>query len=142
MKVSGASGPVFEADEGDEPDDAPGSKASGRGTSNRKSTWEHYVYRILAVAAVGILVLGTVVFHYLEGWSWVDSFYFSAVAGSTVGFGDLSPTTDASKLISVLYIFSSVAILGTFINERMKYHGVVRNRVVHQVAKVTKPDET
>ena len=133
---------MSEAEEGGEPRIAPGTKASGRGRIVKKARWERYAYRILAVAAVGILALGTVVFHYLEGWSWVDAFYFSAVAGSTVGFGDLSPTTDASKLISVAYIFSSVAILGTFLNERMKYHGIVTRRATRKVAQSTGSDQT
>ncbi len=136
MNLSRASGPVFKAEDGGEPGIEPGTKASGRWRSDKQVLWERYAYRILAIAAVGIVALGTVVFHYLEGWSWVDSFYFSAVAGSTVGFGDLSPTTDASKLLSVVYIFSSVAILGTFLNERMKYHGIVGKRAVHKATEV------
>ena len=63
----------------------------------RKAAVARRVYPILAGTLVFILVLGTVVYHYVEGWSWVDAFYFSAVAGSTVGFGDLSPTTNGSK---------------------------------------------
>ena len=59
------------------------------------------------------MAAGTVTFHYIEGWSWVDSFYFSSVAGTTVGFGDLAPTTDTSKLVSVVYIFFGVGILGS-----------------------------
>ena len=94
-----------------------------------------YAYRLLGLTAVLLLGIGTVTFHYLEGWSWVDAFYFSAVAGSTVGFGDLSPTTDASKLVSILYIFSSIGILGTFLDQRLRYHGIVRNQTVKAIGK-------
>ena len=80
-------------------------------------------YAFLGIAAVLLLAAGTVTFHYIEGWSWVDSLYFSSVAGTTVGFGDLAPTTDASKLISVVYIFLAVSILGTFLDQRLRYHG-------------------
>jgi hypothetical protein len=107
-----------------------------------KSLWERYVYHFLAAAAFVILAVGTVVYHYVEGWSWVDSFYFCAVAGSTVGFGDLAPTTDASKLFTVLYLFSAVAILGAFFNERMKYHGVGRKRIDSRIADSTNKDQT
>ncbi|MCL1600152.1 MAG: potassium channel family protein [Actinomycetia bacterium] len=99
-----------------------------RSRAKRRIAVENRIYPVLAGAAVGILILGTVVYHYLEDWSWVDSFYFSAVTGSTVGFGDLTPSTDVSKLFTVVYIFSSIAILGTFLNERLKYHGVVVRR--------------
>jgi hypothetical protein len=86
-------------------------------------------YAFLGIAAVLLLAAGTVTFHYIEGWSWVDSFYFSSIAGTTVGFGDLAPTTDASKLISVAYIFLGVSILGTLLDQRLRYHGsFVRNQ--------------
>jgi hypothetical protein len=98
------------------------------------SVWQEYAYHFLALAAVAVLAVGTIAYHYIEGWSWVDSFYFSAVAGSSVGFGDLTPTTDGAKLFTVLYIFSSIAILGTFLNERLKHHGVVRKRTEVKVS--------
>lgn len=67
-----------------------------------------------------VLSMGTVGYRLLEEWSWVDAFYFSAVAVTTVGFGDLAPSTDASKLFTVLYIFSGVAIITLFLNDRLR----------------------
>ena len=54
--------------------------------------------------------VGTLVFHRLEGWSWIDSFYFSVVTITTVGFGDLTPTTPMSRLFTAIYILVGVAI--------------------------------
>ena len=96
--------------------------------AKRKAAISRKIYPILAGSVVLVLAVGTVVYHYLEGWTWVDAFYFSAVAGSTVGFGDLSPTTNWSKLFTVVYIFSSITIIGTFLDQRLKYHGVVRRQ--------------
>jgi hypothetical protein len=84
---------------------------------------EEHLYRILFGLAVLALGTGTVVYHILEGWSWVDSFYFSSVAVTTVGFGDLTPTRDVSKLLTVFYIFSGIGIITAFINARLKRHG-------------------
>jgi hypothetical protein len=82
--------------------------------------WPRHAYRILGGAAVGLVVLSTVVYRLLEDWTWVDSLYFSVVAVTTVGFGDLTPTTDASKLFTVFYVLSGVAIITTYLNERLK----------------------
>ena len=81
------------------------------------------VYRALMASVVVVLSIGTTVYHFLEDWSWVDSFYFSAVAVTTVGFGDFTPTTDASKLFTVAYIFSGIAIITTYINVTLKRRG-------------------
>ena len=88
------------------------------------------IYRILTLTAVLLLSVGTVVYRFAEGWSWVDSFYFSSIAVTTVGFGDLVPSSDAAKLFTVFYIFSGVAIITSFLNERLRRHArSVRSRV-------------
>jgi len=40
-----------------------------------------------------ILLSGTFIYHKLEGWSWIDSLYFTTVTMATVGYGDMHPTT-------------------------------------------------
>ena len=90
---------------------------------------EEYAYRLLAGLAILALATGTVVYRVLEDWSWVDSFYFSAVAVTTVGFGDLAPARDISKLFTVFYIFSGIGIITAFINVRLKRHrGAITDR--------------
>ena len=79
-----------------------------------------YIFKLLGLAAALMLVTGTVVYHYLEDWSWVDSFYFSSVAVTTVGFGDIAPSRDASKLFTVAYIFFGIAVITTYVNERFR----------------------
>ena len=84
-------------------------------------TWAHHKYKILATGAVSLILIATVVYHLLEDWSWVDSFYFSTVAVTTVGFGDLTPTTDASKLFTVFYILAGVSVITTYLHVRLQY---------------------
>jgi voltage-gated potassium channel len=78
------------------------------------------LYRSLAAATLALIGLGTVVFHWLEGWGWIDSFYFSVVAVTTVGFGDFAPQTDAGKLFTVLYIVVGISLIATFLDARFK----------------------
>lgn len=61
-------------------------------------------------ALLGMIALGTIAYKFLEGWSWIQSFYFSVSTLSTVGYGDLHPTTDGSRLFTAFYILSGVAI--------------------------------
>jgi voltage-gated potassium channel len=66
--------------------------------------------QILLTLGLCVLGTGTVVFHFVEGWSWLDAAYFSTVTIATVGFGDLHPVTTIGKLFVMLYIFVGVGI--------------------------------
>lgn len=57
-----------------------------------------------------LMVFGTVAYHTLEGWSYVDSLYFTAMTVTTVGYGDLVPTTPESKLFTVFFAFAGISI--------------------------------
>jgi len=68
--------------------------------------------RLWVAAAVLILLLlcGTLLYQMIEGWSWIDALYFTATTITTVGYGDLVPTHDVSKLITIIYSFLGIGI--------------------------------
>ena len=69
-----------------------------------------------AFSWVVILILtGMVFYHQWEGWSWLDSLYFSVVTLTTVGYGDLSPQTAVGKIFTMVYIILGLGILSSFI---------------------------
>ena len=69
------------------------------------------MFRSLLALTASLLLVGTVVFNRVEGWSYLDSFYFSSIALTTVGFGDFAPHTAAGKLLTVFYIFCGIGLL-------------------------------
>jgi voltage-gated potassium channel len=70
----------------------------------------------LVIISAGVLLLGTVFYSAVEGWRLLDSLYFSVTTLTTVGYGDLRPTTDISKLFTIFYILAGVGILLGFVN--------------------------
>lgn len=94
-------------------------------------------YRVLIISAFSFLLTGTIVFHFVEGWRILDSFYYSAITLTTVGFGDFSPQTDFGKLFTILYVFTGIGIIFGFINAftqqrdetAVKYHKRRKERV-------------
>lgn len=73
-------------------------------------SWSIPEFRAALALAIIILVSGTVFYRSVEGWNWVDSFYFCAATMSTAGFGDLTPRTDIGKLFTVVYLFVGVGV--------------------------------
>ena len=57
--------------------------------------------KVLLVSAASMVAVGTITYHLLEGSSFLDSLYFSVVTLATVGYGDLTPTTDLAKLFTI-----------------------------------------
>ncbi|MBI2507647.1 two pore domain potassium channel family protein [Candidatus Woesearchaeota archaeon] len=60
---------------------------------------------------VVLLTIGTVYLHNNESWSYVDSFYFSTITITTVGYGDLVPTKDSSKIFISIYAIFGVSVM-------------------------------
>ncbi|KAG7343847.1 Kef-type transporter NAD-binding protein 2 [Nitzschia inconspicua] len=70
-----------------------------------------------ALLAVGTyLAIGVLAFHFIqEEWTIVDALYFSCVCFSTVGYGDLCPTTAVGKLFTCVFGFTGIALLGAVV---------------------------
>ena len=83
-------------------------------------------YRATFIWLLGLLLLGMVFYHTEEGWSWLDSLYFSVITLSTVGYGDLNPTTAVSKLFTIVYIFLGISIFISFASILVKERQVIR----------------
>ena len=58
-----------------------------------------------------LILIGTLLYHWLEGWDWLDSFYFVVITLTTIGYGDFSPTTPLTKLITIYYGINGIMVL-------------------------------
>ena len=67
----------------------------------------------LLAFTIGMILWASVFYHYVEGWSWLDSIYFSVVTISTVGFGDFSPETALGKIFTMVYIIVGLGVFVT-----------------------------
>ena len=72
-------------------------------------------FRGLFYSVFVLLIIGTIFYNRVEGWSLLDSFYFTVVALTTVGFGDFSPETTVGKLFTVVYLIIGLGLISSFI---------------------------
>jgi len=73
--------------------------------------------RPIFIYAAGHVMFGAFLYHWLEGWSWLDSLYFVIVTLATIGYGDLSPTRPITKLITIFFAINGIAILLMFYDQ-------------------------
>lgn len=53
---------------------------------------------------------GTIFYWRFEDWTIIQSLYFSVVTLTTVGYGDLHPTTDGTQIFTIFYILTGIGV--------------------------------
>jgi len=56
-----------------------------------------------------IIIAGASFVHYFEGWNWIDSVYWATTTISTIGYGDLVPQLEITKIFVIFYILIGVS---------------------------------
>jgi hypothetical protein len=76
------------------------------------AVWRDPETKALPVVA-GILVLTGTLFYWRfeDGWTVIDALYFSVVTLTTVGYGDLHPTSSGTQIFTIIYILTGLGIL-------------------------------
>ena len=78
----------------------------------RRTRWNELI--VTAKALLGIVVylaMGCAVMCPAEGWSVTDGIYFCMVTMSTVGYGDLSPSSTSTRIYTVFLIFLGILVI-------------------------------
>lgn len=58
-----------------------------------------------------MLGVGTCVYAITEGWSVLDAAYFSVITLTTIGYGDMYPTTQFAKLFTMGFVLIGVGLV-------------------------------
>jgi voltage-gated potassium channel len=69
---------------------------------------------LLLSLAVAITLLGQAVGR-KEGWTRFDSLYWSFITATTVGYGDIRPVKQGSKVLAILIAFLGLVLSGIVI---------------------------
>jgi len=58
-----------------------------------------------------LITIGTLFYNIFEGWRMLDALYFTVMTLTTVGYGDFRPTSDPSKIFTIVYVLGGVYMM-------------------------------
>jgi voltage-gated potassium channel Kch len=91
------------------------------------AVWRDPETKALPVVVGILLVSGTIFYWSVEDWTVIQALYFSVVTLATVGYGDLTPTSDFSQIFTIIYIFIGLGVLVAFLSSLA--HNFIRHKV-------------
>ncbi|MGA7936439.1 MAG: potassium channel protein [Kovacikia sp.] len=68
------------------------------------------------LALIGVFWIGTIWYHLIEGWRWVDSAYMTMITLATVGFLEVHELGDRGRLFTMSLILLGVINIGYIVN--------------------------
>lgn len=81
-----------------------------------------------------ILLLGTVGYHIIEGWPFLDGLYMTVITITTIGFGEVHPLSQEGRLFTLFLIVTGLGIVGNaiFVVSRWLIEGEVEKVVTRR----------
>ncbi|MBI3033505.1 two pore domain potassium channel family protein [Candidatus Woesearchaeota archaeon] len=98
-----------------------------------RDLFKDHEFGVLGILVIITLLIGTIFYNHTEGWRYLDALYFSVITLTTVGYGDIYPTTDAGKIFTMVYLIVGVGIIFGFIN--FIAHHTKKQEIINQLVK-------
>ncbi|DBA04556.1 TPA: hypothetical protein N0F65_011104 [Lagenidium giganteum] len=81
---------------------------------SRPPKWQRVLFSdsnktiVWALLPIFLSIGGGVVIGAIEGWPVLDCFYYAVITITTIGFGDLSPKSEAGRIVAIFFLPLSV----------------------------------
>lgn len=69
--------------------------------------------KYMVFASLFCIVAGGIAIHFVEGMTIFDGIWWSFVTATTVGYGDISPTTPAGRVIAAILMIVGIGLIGS-----------------------------
>ena len=74
------------------------------------AVWRDPETKALPFVAAALVLTGTIFYWRFEDWTIIEALYFSVVTLTTVGYGDLHPTTAGTEIFTIFYILTGIGV--------------------------------
>ena len=71
---------------------------------------------VSAIALGGVFLIGTFWYWLIEKWSWSEAAYMTVITLSTVGFSEVNPLNERSRLFTIALILMGLITIGYIVN--------------------------
>ena len=68
------------------------------------------IFKSFVIWILWLIIIGWIVFVIIEWRTFLDAIYFVIMTMTTIGYGDIVPTTEIGKIFAILFAFSGVPI--------------------------------
>lgn len=104
----------------------------GKLSRNKRSILYTNGFIYVLYISLGIIVIGAGLFSIAENRSFADALWYAIVTVTTVGYGDIAPTTDAGKLIAAVLMLLGIGFIGILTSTITSYFSH-KNEAMRQV---------
>ncbi len=70
-------------------------------------------FKYMVVVSVICIIIGGALIHFAEGMSFADGIWWAFVTATTVGYGDISPSTLAGRIIASVLMIVGIGLIGS-----------------------------
>jgi voltage-gated potassium channel Kch len=72
--------------------------------------WSDPETKALPFVAAALVATGTIFYWRFDDWTVIEALYFSIVTLTTVGYGDLHPTSAGTEIFTIFYILTGIGV--------------------------------
>ncbi|MGD1118033.1 MAG: potassium channel family protein [Dehalococcoidales bacterium] len=88
--------------------------------------------RYLLLLPVAVVIAGTIGFMLIQKLSFLDAFYFTITTISTVGYGDILPTTAGAKVFAIIIIIFGIGSFLTLLTTAVQWLTQRQQYAIHR----------